>query len=293
MGDDRPRIGIVGVGRAGGALGRALHAAGYQIASVWSRSADRARVFAEATQAAAVTTPAEVARHAQLIIVAVPDALIGPMATELMASAATEQMAVHLSGANDARALAPLAESGWIVGAFHPLQTFADEYSFVLPNTAFAIDAPEPLCAELASMATALGGVPLHLAPGDRAIYHAAATMTANYTVTLLHAASALLAQCGLTPKQSLAALLPLLRGTVDNLARVGLPDALTGPIVRGDVATIERHVAALAQRAPDTLPIYRALGTATVALAEQQTEHVPELHAIAQLLDEVTLHSK
>lgn len=288
MAKERRRIGIIGVGRAGGALGRALHAAGYPIASVWSRSAARAGALADTTHALVAATPIAVARDAELLIIAVPDGLITPLSLQIaLGPAHTAQMAVHLSGANDAHLLAPLADVGWLTGAFHPLQTFADDCSPVLPGTAFAIDAPEPLAGDLSSMAQALGGNPLHLAANDRAIYHAAATITANYTVTLMHAAVMLLAQCGLPPEQALAALLPLLRGTVDNLDRVGLPEALTGPIVRGDAATVQRHLAALDQRAPDLVPIYRALGVATVALAEQRQEHGPELDRIERLLTE------
>lgn len=285
---DRPQIGIVGVGRAGGALGRALHAAGYPITSVWSRSTERAGTLAEATGAAIASTPAAVAGASKLVLVAVPDALIGPIGVQLADDVTgVEHMAVHLSGANDASALASLAKAGWLTGAFHPLQTFADDCSPVLPGTAFAIEAPEPLRDTLTMMTLALGGAPLQLAAGDRAIYHAAATMTANYTVTLIHVAANLLTQCGLAPEQALAALLPLLRGTVENLGRVGLPDALTGPIVRGDEATIRRHVAALSQRAPEALPIYRALGAATVALAEQRGEHIPQLDTIERIIAE------
>lgn len=283
------RIAVIGVGRAGGAMGRALHAAGYPLAAVWSRTHARASALAVETGARVASSPADAACDAELVLLAVTDAQIAPLATALAAEShpCVEAVVAHLSGASGAALLDPLAQAGWRTAAFHPLQTFADEHSPLLANTLFAIEADDHDAAMLAQVAQRLGGQPLRLATVDRPLYHAAATITANYTVTLISQAVGLLAQCGLSSTQSLAALLPLLRGAVDNLSRVGLPDALTGPIVRGDSETVARHLAALIQRAPELLPTYRALGEATVDLAAACGAEPAQLALIERMLTE------
>lgn len=283
------RIGIVGAGRAGGALGRALHAAGYPIAAVWSRTAERARTLARDVGARSLATPADVAVASDLTLLAIIDTQITPVSVAIARAAphTAPTMVVHLSGANGAALLQPLADAGYMNGAFHPLQTFADDRSPIMLGTAFAIEAPEPLQTTLEQIAQALGGVPLRLAAADRALYHAAATITANYTIALMAQAAALLERCGLDAQASLAALLPLLGGTVANLARLGLPTALTGPITRGDVDTIARHLAALADRAPEILPVYVALAQAALPLAAAQDMDATRLATISALLRE------
>jgi predicted short-subunit dehydrogenase-like oxidoreductase (DUF2520 family) len=113
-----------------------------------------------------------------------------------------------------------------------------------------------------------LGGRAIILPPGAKTLYHLAAVLVSNYTVTLTKLATDLWATFGSEPETALAALLPLLRGTVQNLTDVGLPQALTGPIARGDTGTVERHLATLRLRAPDLLDLYRALGRETIAVA-------------------------
>lgn len=287
----RPRIGIVGVGRAGGALCRALDAAGYRIGAVWSRTHARAAALAQEVGALATETPCDVALEADLIILAVSDDQITPVAARIARVCAAHdpgsRSVVHLSGTYGAAALQSLAEVGVTIGALHPLQTFADERSPVLPGTTFAIEAPEPLHTTLHELVVALGGHPLDLAASDRALYHAAAAITANYAVTLLAQAVALLEQCGVPPERGLQALVPLLRGAVDNLDRLGLPDALTGPIARGDAGTVRRHLEALAARAPEALALYQALGLATLPLAVQRGADPLALDQIETLLEQ------
>ncbi|MBC8161124.1 MAG: DUF2520 domain-containing protein [Roseiflexaceae bacterium] len=285
------RVAVVGVGRAGGALGRALFAAGLPIAAVWSRTTARAQELADETGAQVCSSPAEAAASATLVLLAVTDALIAPFAAALAAEAhpLPDAVIVHLSGASGADVLAPLAASGWRTAAFHPLQTFADSRSPLLPGSLCAIEGDPSTFQLLAGVAERLGATVLALAAADRPLYHAAATITANYTVTLVSQAAALLARCGLDQQQSLAALLPLLRGAVENLQRVGLPDALTGPIVRGDVLTIQRHLTALAERAPELLPSYRALGAATLPLARVRGTDQHELAQIAEVIVQYT----
>jgi predicted short-subunit dehydrogenase-like oxidoreductase (DUF2520 family) len=108
----------------------------------------------------------------------------------------------------------------------------------------------------------------LPIQPGGKVRYHAAAAIISNYTTVLARAASGLLASIGSDDDGALEALLPLLRGTVDNLGTVGLPGALTGPIARGDAATVTAHLADLRAHLPALVEAYVALGRLAVGLA-------------------------
>lgn len=266
----RPTLGIIGAGRVGGALARALHTKGYRIVAVWSKTPVHARALANDVGAHPAASPSEVAAAAELILLAVPDDAIAALVNAVAEAGCwrSGKAVVHLSGTHSTAILQDAAAAGALTGALHPLQTFSDGRAPVLPGTSFAIEAPEPLHATLHTMVEALNGRPLDLAPTDRPLYHAAAVMTANYAVTLMAQAVALLQHCNIEPTRALEALLPLLRGTVESLARRGLPDALTGPIVRGDIGTLRGHLEALDRHAPEVVGLYRALGAATVPIA-------------------------
>jgi len=106
------------------------------------------------------------------------------------------------------------------------------------------------------------------LGPGDKVLYHAAAVLASNYMVTQVKLALDLWREFGVSPEEATNALLPLLQGTLNNIRTVGLPDCLTGPIARGDLDTIERHLLALKDRDPSLLAVYRELGLQTVPIA-------------------------
>ena len=117
-------------------------------------------------------------------------------------------------------------------------------------------------------MAVSLEGRWIELKPGDKVVYHAAAVLACNYLVTLVKLATDLWQTFGVSTSEATRALLPLLRGTINNLDNVGLPQCLTGPIARGDLGTVGKHLAALENSAPELLPTYRELGRQTIPIA-------------------------
>jgi predicted short-subunit dehydrogenase-like oxidoreductase (DUF2520 family) len=169
-------------------------------------------------------------------------------------------------------ALDPARDAGATVASFYPMQTFAGEPTPTdWEGITVALEGGDADRARLAGLAAALGAHTLTLQSGQKALYHAAAVMLSNYTVAILGASARLWQALGFERTAAIEALLPLLRGTERNLTRHGLPGALTGPIARGDVGTIERHVRALDQWAPDLLPLYAALARPAIALALEQ----------------------
>jgi len=263
-------VNIVGAGRLGQSLGRLLAESGrYRIAGVFSAHPESAvRAVAFIGQGEAVGTLAALPA-ADYTLLSVPDGAIAAVAEALARDGRFEADALvfHASGAGELDLLAPLAERGVAVGSLHPAFSFAEPARAVagFAGTPCALDGDEAACARLASLATAIGGKPFRLAAGGKAAYHAALSVASNYLVTLTELAGQLARQAGV-PDGNVAGLIgPLMRQTLENALTLGPAAALTGPIVRGDVGTVARHLAVLPD---DAQAAYRRLGERTVALA-------------------------
>jgi len=225
------KIGFIGAGTVGTALSRLVNERGYPVAAVSSRNPDSARSLAEAIGGCRITDNQGVADSAELIFIVTPDDAIASVASQV--NWHSGQSVVHCSGADSTDILEPARKSGARVGAFHPLQTLASAKEAIenIPGSTFAVEAEEPLLSTLKDMATALGG---YWIPPDRATQ----------------------------------ALLPLLRGTLTNIDTIGIPECLTGPIARGDIGTIKKHLDALQKVAPTLVSTYKELGRQTIPIA-------------------------
>jgi predicted short-subunit dehydrogenase-like oxidoreductase (DUF2520 family) len=264
-----PTIGFIGAGTTGTALAVRLAQHGYPVTAVASRSLASAEKLASRISGCKVYSGAqEVADVAQFAFITTPDDTISKVAAEIKWH--TEQSVVHCSGAHSVDILEPAKQQGASTGCFHPLQTFAsvDQAIDNIPGSTFAIEAEEPLASVLKEMATALEGDWVILKAGDKVLYHAAAVFACNYLVTLVKLATDLWQTFEVPPTQAAKALMPLLRGTLSNIENVGLPNCLTGPIARGDLGTISRHLESLSKQAPSLLGIYKELGRQTVPIA-------------------------
>ncbi|MGZ8502261.1 MAG: Rossmann-like and DUF2520 domain-containing protein [Candidatus Limnocylindrales bacterium] len=274
-----PLIGIVGAGAVGSALGLALTRAGWPIQAVASRDPVRRERFKElvgGTRAFEDITP--LLDEVELIILAVPDDVIESVARSIRLYSG--QALIHTSGALGAEVLQPAMAAGTQVGSFHPLVAFADTTRAVeaLHGATIAVEGDDQLVALLAEMATAIGARAVRLAPGTKAAYHAAAVLAAGGFVALLDAIAELGRVAGLDEAGSLAVYGPLIEQTLGNARALGIRAALTGPLTRGDVGTLEAHLAALAAHAPDVLPLYRAAAVREIALAEERGALTPDV---------------
>jgi len=281
-------VALLGAGGAGSALGVGLAAAGIAVTAVWSRRFERAQQLAARLPGAhAVGDPQQACDRGALVVLAVPDSAIAPLCAQLRWRPG--QAVIHLAGAYGRELLAPAARAGAETGAFHPLQTFAGAADpAAWQGVGIAIDADPPLADELVWLAWQLGAEPFLLDPAQRPLYHAAAAIAANGFVALVGTAAELLGRAaGLERARAVRHLLPLVRGVLRNLEQLGLPQALTGPVARADRATLERHVAALAQAAPEWQTLYRELCRAMLPLARERaagdSERLAALEALAQ----------
>jgi len=209
-----------------------------------------------------------VADVADLVFITTPDDIIASVASQIQWHKG--QSVVHCSGAASTDILEPARKLGAQVGSFHPLQTFASVEQAInnIPGSTFAIEAEVPLLNTLKEMATTLDGNWIELKGSDKVLYHASAVIACNYLVTLVKLATDLWQTFNIPTDKATRALMPLLRGTIHNLDTVGLPQCLTGPIARGDIGTISKHLNALQKSAPGLLTAYRELGLQTIPIA-------------------------
>jgi len=280
---------IIGAGAVGRSLAAALGARGARVAAVASRRLESARETAALANCPFATTDAaEAARRASAVALCVPDDAVATVCSEIADGSGFKpgDVALHFSGALSSHALAAAQAAGACVLSFHPVQTFARPDADAFRGVACVLEGDDAGIAFGTELAVFLGAGAATIRAEDKALYHAALCVACNYLVTLADLGAGLLARAGLA-EPTLPALLPLLRGAVENLARVGLPAALTGPISRGDLATVRAHLAALGEQAPSLLPLYRTVGTATVAIALRKGSIAEEQAAeLRKLLD-------
>jgi predicted short-subunit dehydrogenase-like oxidoreductase (DUF2520 family) len=267
----RLRVGIIGPGRAGTALARALARAGHDVVAAAAVSAQSKSRVRENFPRAKLTDPAGVLAAADLVLLTVPDDVLPGLVEGLAATGAPYEgrLVAHASGAHGVRVLSPATRAGALPLALHPVMTFTGREDDVdrIKGVSFGVTAPDQIRAAAEALVIEMGGEPVFIAEENRALYHAALAFAANYLVTLVSESASLLRDAGAeSPNRMLG---PLLGAALDNALRFG--DAgLTGPVARGDNGTVAAHIEAIAAHEPAALPAYRALArlTADRALA-------------------------
>jgi predicted short-subunit dehydrogenase-like oxidoreductase (DUF2520 family) len=268
--DGRPVLGIVGAGPVGTALGVAFARAGWRVGAVASRDPERRRRFVSLVPGSRALPEAQaIVDECHLVVLAVPDDAVASVARQLRLYSG--QAIVHTSGALGADVLAPSLAAGTQAGGFHPLIAFADVDRAVaaLRGATVAVEAEPPLLGLLGEMAASVGAHPVVIPHGAKAAYHAAAVLAAAGTIALLDSIAELGRVAGLDEAQSLAVYLPLVEDTLGNARALGIARALTGPMTRGDVGTLEAHAATLAARAPAVAALHREVSLRAIAIAE------------------------
>jgi len=280
------KTGFIGAGTTGTALAVRLSQKGWPVVAVSSQTLSSAQRLAKRVPNCQVChTANELTEAAELVFITTPDDVIARVCSEVQWQKG--QSVLHCSGAHSLDILKAAEKLGATVGSFHPLQTFADVDQAMenLPGSTFALEAEEPLLSLLKELTHLLNGNWVELKPGDKVLYHAAAVFACNYLVTLVKLALDLWQDFGVSSGEATRALLPLLEGTINNIDSIGLPDCLTGPVARGDLGTIEKHLSALEDRSPSLLTTYKELGLQTIPIAlakgkvnEQKSEEMKAL---------------
>ena len=273
------KIGVIGGGKVGRCLASYLKES---LVGITANSPEHSRQLAE-NFATEPCTNEELVERAEVLLLTVPDRLIGTVAASLASASVSEhatgsapaaqvpqlplagKVFLHCSGSMGLEVLAPLQREGAHVGSLHPLQSFAGGAT-ELAGVYMAMDGDEAACAAAQQIAVAMGGHPFQVPAAERAAYHAAACICSNYAVAVEALAQRLMSRWLGNEEAAWQALLPLFKGTAANLQSTTSPrTVLTGPIARGDVNTVEKHLAVLP---PDLVDVYCSLGLATTKLA-------------------------
>jgi predicted short-subunit dehydrogenase-like oxidoreductase (DUF2520 family) len=255
---------VIGPGKLGSALASLLQRAGHDCLGMIGREPQP-----------------DLSARADIVFITTPDGAIADVcrATVQCGGIRRGALVMHCSGALPASILEAARGVDAQLGSLHPLQTVATAQMGVrnLPGSYCCIEGDADAVPTLRTLAEALGMTPLAIATEAKPLYHAAATAASNYLVTLQDMAVALMQAAGVPGDEALPALLPLIRGTLANLDAVGLPDALTGPIARGDAATVHRQLDAVAAAAPERAEAWRTLARATLSIAVAKGTLTPD----------------
>jgi predicted short-subunit dehydrogenase-like oxidoreductase (DUF2520 family) len=270
----KPTVAIVGCGTVGTAIGKLLRNIDYRIYGVATSNLETARRAAGVTGSERFSDcPWEVTRGADVVFITTPDDLIESTCMSISKHRGFDKNAVvvHCSGALSSDILSSARDCGAAVATLHPLQSFAsvEQAVSLVPGSFCTIEGDSGALPIVRQMIEDLGGILLEITAEKKTLYHAAAVAASNYLVTLMHLALELNEAAGLPSDTSFNALLPLIRGTLSNIGTKGIPGGLTGPIARGDVATVSAHLKAIEKDAPELLLLYRCLGLYTVGLAK------------------------
>jgi predicted short-subunit dehydrogenase-like oxidoreductase (DUF2520 family) len=281
------RVAVLGPGRVGTTLALALPVPAYEVVAVSGRSAEGVAAFRSRVPGAAELPAGEAARIADLVLVTVPDdelrALVRRVAAE--DGVAPGSRWVHTAGGYSHDVLEPARLAGAGVAACHPAQTFPDPDTALraLPGTAWAVTAPEQDLGWARVLVTDLHGSPVTVRPGDRSLYHAGLVVGANGTASVVALARELLLGAGVGDP---AAFLEPLTGAAASGASARGAAALTGPVRRGDVGTLDRHLAELHDVLPEAVEAYVALARLALSQARRAGLSAERADAVARRLD-------
>jgi len=290
-------VAIIGAGRVGGSVGYLLKRAGYRIVGIAARSqasADAAAAFIG--EGKATIDAARAAEQAAIVFITTPDRSIQDVCGKIAAAGAFKQgaLVIHMSGAHSLDLLAAAEQAGAFRAVLHPLQSLASREQGIrtLPGSFFRIEAEPEALAAAKDIVQALGGQELALPKwtsdkDSAALYHAGAVAVSNYFVALIDYGLKFYGSLGADKQEALKAVLPLIKGTLQNMETLGTTGALTGPIARGDVATIKGHLDAMRERTPELVGLYKELAKQTVLVARDKgsisQETVEELLKLLQ----------
>ncbi|MCL6599416.1 MAG: DUF2520 domain-containing protein [Alicyclobacillus macrosporangiidus] len=270
---------VVGPGRVGTGLALTLTTAGHRVLAAIHRNPDSTsgHRFESLLGVPAISWAAAetYVRRADAILIAVPDREVADLAERLAASGWLDahHVVIQTAGSLSSDCLSAVSPSDAARLTLHPLQTLSDPLSAptLLRGATCTLDGDDRAVALGTTWVLDWGGVPVRIRPEQRPAYHAAAVLASNALIALAASAVEIAERTGLP--DGLAALLPLMRGAIANLEGQGLPDALTGPVERGDLLTVQSHLNALREIADDGVVrrVYAVLGLATVNVARHK----------------------
>lgn len=292
--DRDSRVGFVGAGMVGKSLAVALTDRGYKVVAAASRTYTSAEALAALVPGSiAYRSPQDAVDASDFVLITSSDDAIGAIASSV--TWREGQGVAHCSGVTSLDVLESAAEHGALIGAIHPLQTFSsvDDAQKTLPGTTFAIEGGPEIRTYLERMALDLGGNAIFLRPEDKPLYHATVVMMGGLLSGMFGHVADLWSHFGIDRDEALKAITPIAQGIVTTVGTVGIPQAVAGPYVRGDVGTIKKHIDAFRSTAPESMAVYCQMALAGLPYALEKG-NVPQDRAteIERMLTEALENS-
>lgn len=265
---NKDSIAIIGLGKVGTAIGYLLRQAGYVICALVDESPSAAQKAIPYTAADVHSIPSLATLKTDCFIITTVDDAIAGVCSQLSKAGVFKpgNKVIHMSGVGGLDLLNPAREKGAFAASIHPVQSFADIDGAInaIPGSVFGVTANDEIKIWCVKLVEDLKGVPFFIQDADKPLYHAAACMASNYLTTLLHIVVEMYKILGLKNEDIARAYLPLVKGTLTNIENKGPIQALTGPIARGDMGTVEKHLKVIEAKMPQYLDAYKELGRIT-----------------------------
>ena len=267
-------VALIGCGRLGTNLGFQLSKSGYNLIGLASKTIESARNLGEKTGVDKISSDAiNITKNADLIFICTPDDIIEKLCKKISQNNGfkNNSVVIHLSGSLPSTILESARKSGSKIASMHPLQSFADtscEHN-LFEDIYVSVEGDKDAVQVASKVGLDLGAHVIKIKTQAKTLYHAAAVVASNYLVTIQFLAQELNKIAGISSTDSFKSLKPLINGTLANIEQLGIPDALTGPIVRGDVEIIEKHIQKIEENNPDLSDLYKILGKYTNIIAE------------------------
>jgi predicted short-subunit dehydrogenase-like oxidoreductase (DUF2520 family) len=268
---NREKISFIGAGRLGWALADIFYNKDIIISSVIDKEDKKARQCLKNCEARiSSATLNDIGSETTILFLTVPDDEIGHVCSNLIQTDILRpgMIVTHASGLLSSDVLTPLRRDGLHICSFHPCFSFPENFSGDINGIYIALEGDSEGCRRLEALVRKIGGKPFFLSREDKPLYHAGCTMASNYFVSLMGLVQDVVRE--ISPNDEIRHILPLVRGTLNNIEQSGVEAALTGPILRGDIRTVESHMNALKDKNPQILSTYIILGRATLRMAEK-----------------------
>lgn len=268
------KIGFIGAGKVGISFGRYLVDNHIPVIGYVSRSHEAAKKAAVITGGQCFDSIEKLVAKADIIFVTTPDAVISSVAQELINYKLRRgQIFLHMSGGLGSSELKAVKDKGCFIASLHPLQAFADINKAVidLGSTFFSLEGDIEAIYIIEGILKQCGNPHVIIQAEKKSLYHSAACVASNYLVAVMYFAEKLLKAAGINEEVGIEALIPLINSSIENVKALGTADAITGPISRGDVNTINLHMEAIKKHCPELLKLYSCLGRETLELASKK----------------------
>lgn len=279
-------IGIVGAGKVGCSIGRYLKEHGISVAGYCSKTRESVDYAATFTDTQPFYSLSELVAKSEILFLTTPDDVIKEVWESIAREPIQNKIICHFSGSLSSAVFSNRRETGAFACSIHPMYAFSSKTTSYkqLNQVIFTLEGDAHACATVKPVFEKAGNKVCIIGPEKKGRYHAAASMVSNMMIGLYQMGIDMLADCGFSQEDARELVAPLVRGNLDTLLATSPEQALTGPIERGDVATVDRHLSLLGSGEKD---VYVRLGQILVEIAKRKNPD-RDYHAVENHLCEL-----